>query len=1517
MAMELRLHSPCGGEPAIYQWPLTASDKYDKATEIVDTIRWVCEDFPELKLAMENYVLHDYDTKSYESMKKLCDKYNRAIDSILQLWKGTSRPAQLQTRPSNGLLRHILQQVYNRAVTDPEKLNQYEPFSPEVYGETSFEFITQMIGELDITEDDIFIDLGSGVGQVVLQMAATTKCKKCIGIEKADVPAKYAEDMNKNFEFWMKWYGKKFGDYVLLKGDFLSEEHRETLLNSTLLFVNNFAFGPTVDHMLKMRFADIKDEARVVSSKAFCPLNFRITDRNLSDIGTIMNVREIMPLKGSVSWTGKPVSYFLHTIDRTKLEHYFQRMKNPKIKDDETSLTRGKRLKNGISNPCILDSSSNDSKEESSLSGPTTRKAWSDWCSNKITKSNSLNNSGQDSNEENEPAKRNCISNDGILKSQRKLRRSERKRGPGRPKKNASKSKRNKPLKFSGLDLLHAQTILSTSNSANSDPAPGCIDQKLCNTTPVVQTPIEESTVAIERFLYLQKRLMVDFISFMKSGGYRSQLQREIAKEKERSKKLKSYFFHLQKVISGLREEGVSLLKSRVSVLGYSINHSSDLLFKVKESIRHYMKFKSEVSKLTSEISSLEMEYKKLKGPSLQKMNETELKSHIQKEITSYRRTLQVSQKKNVLSSEKQNTSKMASKDASQKPVKESKSSQLDLMTRNDSKMQRIQDSMTIPNFQDRIKTIIASALKDSSAENDISSDKGNPILPSKGIKSFHISSRHNGISESTESKISSEKHSTSSKAKLAFDNSENVERVNGSNGESKGIKSILKQVELSHPQVSSSLTRSIAYSPISPTRTPPSTSPMFQVHDGSGKTILDRYSASHAPTMNKNARSQDYNIKPRTTESTAIVSRSSSLTSPNKNDLNDTRLKEKSKSVKMQFSHVMDASKSKKSIEELKIKNGFSLSSRPHSHSYSISHRDDPYERKLLKSKYQAHSDIVRDRRIKERLGSGKVPHDGKINKDVITSSKPDKSLNHKIESKHRSKHSAPSFGKSNGVSKDRNSLSSQSHNQKWQAKVSSGFDKLLALAATQLNHVNREFKCNQAKMMKDDVSKTSPFSPYPKSNGFGTSDQCKPNKETSGSQKPTPLDQSRMSQPDACKPPVINRCRKGPRTPPDTPPRTPSVSPERRDVESPYFQSHSPISSVGSVSSNRSSLSPPYISPARGSSKDRSRSTSPYSSRASSNERHPEKYSSRSSKSSSLDDDGHEKKSSSKRRWQSKNRSDFSQRSWTKEQESSRPKAVQTHEGSKSNKNESSNSDKSSVLSSTQTREVMRQLDFMNQQTKDVLAHAPNGYSVVMTPSPLHAIYVPTAGVCNQPSIPPQTQNLASKTSNYSVSNACGPTLSTNPILNFTIPPPNFSMPPPHPTSSSVNMPQMLSSQQQVQPIQLPDVTVPPPNMISVTSFLPSSSLSSCPPQLEPAVPNNHVYRQNSQSHPPPLPPTVAAASSFNTIVQSQLYRANQKSLNNGSTSHQLDYRVPQHCTLPGTGNSNYYPAQAHFMA
>lgn len=48
-------------------------------------MRWVCEDLPDLKLPLENNILVNYDTRDYESMKGLCDRFNRAIDSVVQL----------------------------------------------------------------------------------------------------------------------------------------------------------------------------------------------------------------------------------------------------------------------------------------------------------------------------------------------------------------------------------------------------------------------------------------------------------------------------------------------------------------------------------------------------------------------------------------------------------------------------------------------------------------------------------------------------------------------------------------------------------------------------------------------------------------------------------------------------------------------------------------------------------------------------------------------------------------------------------------------------------------------------------------------------------------------------------------------------------------------------------------------------------------------------------------------------------------------------------------------------------------------------------------------------------------------------------------------------------------------------------------------------------------------------------------------------------------------------------------
>ncbi|XP_054081833.1 histone-lysine N-methyltransferase, H3 lysine-79 specific isoform X2 [Zeugodacus cucurbitae] len=346
---DLVLRSPAGSSEVItFAWPLqvgSGQDKHDNGIDIIDTIKFVCEELPSISSAFEEINLNHIDTACYKTMTNLVDRFNKAVDSIVALEKGTSLPAERLNKFAHpSLLRHILQLVYNAAVLDPDKLNNYEPFSPEVYGETSYELVQQMIKHVHVTNDDTFIDLGSGVGQVVLQMAGSFPLKACVGIEKADTPARYAERMDMFFRQFMAWFGKRYCDYKLIKGDFLVDEHREKITSSSLVFVNNFAFGPNVDHQLKERFADLRDGARIVSSKSFCPLNFRITDRNLSDIGTIMHVSEIPPLKGSVSWTCKPVSYYLHTIDRTILERYFQRLKTQKgAENDHVGSTRTTR----------------------------------------------------------------------------------------------------------------------------------------------------------------------------------------------------------------------------------------------------------------------------------------------------------------------------------------------------------------------------------------------------------------------------------------------------------------------------------------------------------------------------------------------------------------------------------------------------------------------------------------------------------------------------------------------------------------------------------------------------------------------------------------------------------------------------------------------------------------------------------------------------------------------------------------------------------------------------------------------------------------------------------------------------------------------------------------------------------------------------------------------------------------------------------------------------------------------
>lgn len=80
-----------------------------------------------------------------------------------------------------------LQKIYSVRVHDSSKETvelAEKQKGEKVYGEATWSGVNQMIRHFrPLTEDDVFLDIGSGRGKMVLHMALQTPVKKCIGVE--------------------------------------------------------------------------------------------------------------------------------------------------------------------------------------------------------------------------------------------------------------------------------------------------------------------------------------------------------------------------------------------------------------------------------------------------------------------------------------------------------------------------------------------------------------------------------------------------------------------------------------------------------------------------------------------------------------------------------------------------------------------------------------------------------------------------------------------------------------------------------------------------------------------------------------------------------------------------------------------------------------------------------------------------------------------------------------------------------------------------------------------------------------------------------------------------------------------------------------------------------------------------------------------------------------------------------------------------------------------------------------
>jgi hypothetical protein len=183
------------------------NEEYDPIHDIYQTVQLVLSQcvpvseqhrFGDSKAGILRNVIRACHKKAVVDLKEALQSYNSIL---LELKEKGIFDAQEDNGPraSNELIQHIFEQAYARSIAPlSHLLNNYQGFSNNVYGEINYSFVRDIIKNAPILPSDVFLDLGSGIGNVVLQVAAECLCES-YGIEIMENPSQFAKKQRAEF----------------------------------------------------------------------------------------------------------------------------------------------------------------------------------------------------------------------------------------------------------------------------------------------------------------------------------------------------------------------------------------------------------------------------------------------------------------------------------------------------------------------------------------------------------------------------------------------------------------------------------------------------------------------------------------------------------------------------------------------------------------------------------------------------------------------------------------------------------------------------------------------------------------------------------------------------------------------------------------------------------------------------------------------------------------------------------------------------------------------------------------------------------------------------------------------------------------------------------------------------------------------------------------------------------------------------------------------------------------------
>jgi SAM-dependent methyltransferase len=167
--------------------------------------------------------------------------------------------SQEHTIPSAKMLTKHYEDRAGYTIEPQEQTAISNAGSSPVYGEITSEGTLMLIKELNINKDDVFYDLGCGVGKLVLQIFLDAGVKKSVGIELAPTRVAYAKKVKEKL--------KNEGN---LDAGRIIEFHQQDLLDAdvhdaTVIYIASTCFSD--DFMTKVvnKLSKLKPGLRLVT----------------------------------------------------------------------------------------------------------------------------------------------------------------------------------------------------------------------------------------------------------------------------------------------------------------------------------------------------------------------------------------------------------------------------------------------------------------------------------------------------------------------------------------------------------------------------------------------------------------------------------------------------------------------------------------------------------------------------------------------------------------------------------------------------------------------------------------------------------------------------------------------------------------------------------------------------------------------------------------------------------------------------------------------------------------------------------------------------------------------------------------------------------------------------------------------------------------------------------------------------------------------------------------------------